>query len=285
MTRTANKPAKVFCSYSHKNEEDVNQLRDWLRPLERQGLIQWWYDREIAPGWEWDEAIDKNLRTADVILLLVTYAFMASDYVYEKEIGKAVERHERGEARVIPIIVRPADWEWAPFAKLQALPKDAKPITTWLNQDEAWLDVVRGIRRAVQMLTQRLDREHMVLELRERGLEIYLTGPDVKWEKDPRLKYKETDEGYNLSGFSKDALKDETGNEFKHFVVCDNTRAERRRIERILQQRDYAITGKGDKDDEPHKWRIWFLIRDYPATKGYEDPDSNNLWVGRGIGP
>jgi predicted NACHT family NTPase len=147
----AHKPLRIFCSYSHKDEVYLDELRTWLRGLERQGLIEWWHDREISPGWEWEEAIDKNLRTAD-ILLLVTPAFVASDYVYEKEIGKAVERHDRGEARVIPIIVRPADWEWPPLNKLQALPRDAKPITTWLNRDEAWLDVVRGVRKAVEEL-------------------------------------------------------------------------------------------------------------------------------------
>jgi tetratricopeptide (TPR) repeat protein len=152
MTTAAQKPLRVFCSYSRKDEEHLNDLRDWLRGLERQGFIESWHDREIVPGWEWEEAIDKNLRTADMILLLVSTPFMASDYVYEKEIGKAVERHERGEARVIPIIVRPAYWKWATFGRLQALPKDAKPITTWLNRDEAWLDVVEGIQKAVEEL-------------------------------------------------------------------------------------------------------------------------------------
>jgi WD40 repeat protein len=159
MTTAAHKPLRIFCSYSHRDEEYLNQLRTWLRGLERQGLIEWWHDRKISPGWEWEEAIDKNLRTADVVLLLVTPDFMASDYVFEKELGKAVERHKRGQARVIPIIVRPADWEGAPLDRLQALPKDAKPITTWLNRDEAWLDVARGIRRAVQeLLVERQER-------------------------------------------------------------------------------------------------------------------------------
>src|SRR5215212_4213716 len=150
MTAEAPKPLRIFCSYSHKDEEYLNELRAWLRGLERQGQIEWWHDREIVPGWEWEEAIDKNLRTADIIFLLVTPDFMASDYVFEREIDRAIERHERGEARVIPIIVRPSDWKWAPFGKLQALPKDARPITTWPNRDEAWLDVVEGLRRAVE---------------------------------------------------------------------------------------------------------------------------------------
>src|SRR5215218_6043093 len=160
MTTEAQKPLRVFCSYSHKDETYLNELRTWLRRLERQGLIEWWHDREISPGWEWEEEIDKNLRTADIILLLITPDFMGSDYVFEKEINRAIERHERGEARVIPIIVRPADWEWPPFNKLQAIPKDAKPITTWLNRDEAWLDVARGVRKAVEeLLVERQERD------------------------------------------------------------------------------------------------------------------------------
>jgi cold shock CspA family protein len=159
MTTAAQKPLKVFCSYSRRDEEQLNDLRDSLRGLERQGLIEWWHDREIVSGWEWNEAIDKHLRHADVVLLLVSRAFMASDYVYEHEISRAIERHERGEARVIPVILRPADWEWASFGKLQALPKDAKPITRWPDPDDAWLDVVKGVRRAVgELLRERQER-------------------------------------------------------------------------------------------------------------------------------
>jgi hypothetical protein len=159
MARIASKPLRIFCSYSHKDEEHLNVLREWLRGLERQGFIEWWHDREISPGWEWQEAIDKNLRTADIILLLVTPDFMASDYVFEKELDRAIERHERGEARVIPIIVRPALWKGTSLDKLQALPKDAKPITRWLDRDEAWLDVAEGILKAVkELLDERRQR-------------------------------------------------------------------------------------------------------------------------------
>ena len=173
MTAPAPKPLKIFCSYSHKDEEYLNELRAWLRGLERQGQIQWWHDREIVPGWEWEEAIDKNLRTADIIFLLVTPDFMASDYVFEREIDRAIERHERGEARVIPIIVRPALWKGTSLNRLQALPKDAKPITRWPDRDEAWLDVTEGIQRAV---------EELLVERRERAIkERYRNAVEDAW--------------------------------------------------------------------------------------------------------
>jgi hypothetical protein len=128
----------------------LRSLKISLAGLRRQGLIREWHDREIIPGEEWEESIDENLATAEIILPLVSPSFINSDYAFEKEMKRALERHERGEARVIPVIVRPTDWEWSPLAKLQALPKNAKPITTWPNADEAWLDVVRGIRKAIE---------------------------------------------------------------------------------------------------------------------------------------
>ncbi len=75
---------------------------------------------------------------------------MASDYCYTKEMQRALDRHKRGEARAIPIILRPIDWQETPLGKLQALPKDGKPITLWANRDNAFLDVARGIRSVVE---------------------------------------------------------------------------------------------------------------------------------------
>ena len=65
---------------------------------------------------------------------------------------RAVERHDAGEARVVPVIVRPVDYVGTPFARIQALPKDARPVTSWGNADEAWFDVARGVRRVVDEL-------------------------------------------------------------------------------------------------------------------------------------
>ncbi|MGI2906654.1 TIR domain-containing protein [Tolypothrix sp. VBCCA 56010] len=143
-------PVKVFFSYSHKDEVLRDELATHLSLMKRQGVIEAWHDREITAGAEWANAIDDNLNAADIILLLVSANFLASDYCYDIEMQRAMERHEAREARVIPIILKPTDWSDAPFAKLQALPKNAKPITTWQDQDEAFLNVVQGIRRVVE---------------------------------------------------------------------------------------------------------------------------------------
>ena len=142
-------PVKVFYSYSHKDEVLRNELEKHLTLLQRQGVIAGWYDRRISVGTEWSGEIDGHLRTAEVILLLVSTDFMASDYCYDIEMKLAMTRHEARGARVIPIILRPVDWKGAPFGKLQALPTDGKPVTIWTNQDEAFLDVTEGIRAAI----------------------------------------------------------------------------------------------------------------------------------------
>jgi len=119
------------------------------------GLIEAWHDRKIEAGSDWKEQIDKNLEDADIILLLVSADFIASDYCYEKEMTRALERHERNEARVIPVIVRNVNWKIAQFAKLQALPKDGKAVMTWPDRDTAWRNVSEGIERVVEEIRKR----------------------------------------------------------------------------------------------------------------------------------
>jgi anti-sigma regulatory factor (Ser/Thr protein kinase) len=93
--------------------------------------------------------IDEQLESAQVILLLVSAEFLASEYISDVELARALERHNAGEALVIPVILRPVDWKTAPFAQLQALPKDARPVTKWRNRDEAFANIAEGIRKAV----------------------------------------------------------------------------------------------------------------------------------------
>jgi tetratricopeptide (TPR) repeat protein len=146
-------PVEVFYSYAHKDETFRSKLETHLSLLQRQGLIIAWYDRHILPGTDWSQAIDEHLERASVILLLISADFLASDYCSGLEMQRALQRHQANEARVIPILLRPVDWNNAPFAHLQALPTDAKPITTWRNRDAAFTDVAAGIRRVIEDLS------------------------------------------------------------------------------------------------------------------------------------
>ena len=143
------KKIEIFFSYSHYDEKFRDQLDRHLSTLKKQGLFTW-YDRQIAPGQLWNAAIDAHLDTASIILLLISPNFMGSEYCYTTEMTKALARHEAGQARVIPIILSPTDLTGTSFAKLQALPKNAKPITKWTKREDAYYDVVMGIRRAIK---------------------------------------------------------------------------------------------------------------------------------------
>ncbi|MFL6211649.1 MAG: toll/interleukin-1 receptor domain-containing protein [Pyrinomonadaceae bacterium] len=150
-------PIEVFISYSHKDGRLYDRLVTNLASLKREGVITDWHDRMIPPGNEWAKDIDEHLNKAKIILLLVSADFIASDYCYDVEVKRAMERHEAGEASVIPVILRPCHWQVALFAKLQALPVGARPVTKWPNQAEAFLSIVKGIRKAVNEIDKRKD--------------------------------------------------------------------------------------------------------------------------------
>ncbi len=143
-------PIALFLSYAHEDEPFCQECKKHLSLLQRQGFISTWYDRQITAGADWAEEIDHHLERASIILLLITADFLASDYCYSKEMTRALQRHQADEAKVIPVLVRPCDWSSAPFARLQILPTDARPISTWLDKDEAWTQVVTEIRRTLE---------------------------------------------------------------------------------------------------------------------------------------
>ncbi|MGA7498026.1 MAG: toll/interleukin-1 receptor domain-containing protein [Isosphaeraceae bacterium] len=150
---TAPRPAiRLFYSYSHKDEELRKELEEHLSLLRRQGVISGWHDRMIGAGEEWKGQLDKNLEEAQIILLLISPSFLASDYCYDIETKRALERHDKDEATVIPVLLRPVDWEGAPFFRLQGLPIDLRPVTTWTNRDEAFMNIAQGIRRAIERM-------------------------------------------------------------------------------------------------------------------------------------
>jgi hypothetical protein len=142
----------LFISYSHEDESLKNELVKHLEPLRRQKLIEAWHDRKVKAGEEWDKEISSNLDKADIILLLVSVDFINSAYCYDIELERALERHDNSEAKVIPVILRTCMWNYTPFAKLLALPKDARAVSLWTDRDEAFLNVAEGVRQVAQEL-------------------------------------------------------------------------------------------------------------------------------------
>lgn len=143
----------VFFSYSHRDEDLRNELEIHLATLKRQGVIRTWHDRRISAGKNFDGEIDSNLEAADIILLLVSPYFIASDYCYNIEMNRALERHDRGEARIIPVILHPCEWQHTPFGRLRATPTDGKPVSKFPNPHDAFLEISKDIRRVSEELS------------------------------------------------------------------------------------------------------------------------------------
>ncbi len=149
-------PTTIFFCYSHTDEALLNQLKTHLRPLQRQKLVEFWYEREIhATSAEHEAESKKKLDTAQIILLLISPDFIDSDYFYGKEVKRALERHRRGEATVIPIMLRPVYWHGELADTLQTLPIDGKAVTNpdWHIQDKAFYHVANDIASAITQLT------------------------------------------------------------------------------------------------------------------------------------
>jgi hypothetical protein len=142
-------PRKVFISYSHKDERYVRQLETILAPLQRNNQITIWSDRRLSSGQEWRREIERALEDADIILLLVSPDFLASDFIQVQQLPRALERHQSGSATVVPIILRPADWQSSSLRELEALPRNGRPVSQWQNLDQAWLDVTQGLQRLI----------------------------------------------------------------------------------------------------------------------------------------
>ncbi len=157
-------PFDLFISYDRDDEPLREELDNHLAPLEREGAIRPWHKRKIGAGEEWRGHVDDQLEAADLILLLVSPSFLASDYCFDVEATRALERHAMGRARVIRVIVRPCDSTRSPFAELQVLPKNGEPITCWENRDQGWLDIVQALRASITKLRRARGAE---LEMRD----------------------------------------------------------------------------------------------------------------------
>lgn len=125
--------ARVFISYSHKDEALRDQLEVQLAMLKRQGLIETWHDRRMLAGDQFDWAISEELDAADIVLLLVSPDFLASDYCFNIEKAHALKRHREGSARLVSVILRPCDWQNTDLGSYLVTPTDGRAVTLWPN--------------------------------------------------------------------------------------------------------------------------------------------------------
>ena len=155
LTVAVQPPLKLYIAYAEHDSRFREQLTLHLAPIQREGEIVFWHERLILPGQDRAIAVDERLEMADIILLLISPDFLASDYLYNIEINRALMRHAAGTAIVIPILLRPCFWTRTPLCQLQPLPANSRAIKLWSNRDSAWLHVTAEICNLVNELRRR----------------------------------------------------------------------------------------------------------------------------------
>ena len=146
---------KLFVSYSHVDEEIKASFIKHIQPLSRMNLISEWHDAKIEPGDKWSEKIIEQINGADIVIFLVSIDFINSKYCYDIEMETALKRNDNLECVVIPVLMRKCLWQHTPLGALQALPKDAKPVASWPDMDEAFVNVVEGIKLVAEGLQKK----------------------------------------------------------------------------------------------------------------------------------
>jgi hypothetical protein len=174
----------IFFAYSRVDSKLRERLDIHLSGLKRKNFINTWYDGEITPGTEWDKEIEFALSKADIILLLISADFIASDYCFDVEMKRAISRHEKGDAIIIPVILHPCDWSDLPFSKIQGLPQNGKAVTSdnWENPEYALSEVAKSIKDLVDNLRKTKNKHHKaineVLNEKNKKLRIILEQVD-----------------------------------------------------------------------------------------------------------
>jgi len=170
---------KTFIAYSKKDFSALSEIIKHLSSLKRRELITIWHDADIEAGKDWDKEITHYLQNADLILLLISPNFIASDYCYEFELKNAIKRHENREAIVVPIILSYCDWQDTPFSNLQFIPRNKQPIYSeyWHSEDQAFHNVTEEIKnillkRKEEVLTEIYRRRNEVINLENKINEL-----------------------------------------------------------------------------------------------------------------
>jgi hypothetical protein len=195
---------KLFFSYSHRDEDLRDELETHLAALKRQGVLATWHDRRISAGKDFGSEISQHLESSQIILLLVSPYFIASDYCYDAEMTRALELHRIGQARVIPVILHPCDWQSLSFGKLQALPKDGKPISKYPNLHDAFLEVTLALRAVAKEFEAPTDLATEAPKAKSGSVEVASPFADIR---SSNLRFKKTFTQREKDKFERDAYE------------------------------------------------------------------------------
>ncbi len=161
-------PVKIFVIYAHEDKPVRDKLLRQLRPLADNGAISLWSDHEIKPGSVWDEEIRQRLAESEIILLLISDDFFASDYIRRVEFKTAINLQANGQTHILPIITRHCGWADMPaLSRLQVLPPEGRPVSSkeWDSPDEPYLKIYEGVRTIAREIHTRKSKATPSIEV------------------------------------------------------------------------------------------------------------------------
>ena len=150
MATKPKQPISIYLSYAKKDEALKLEFEDYLAIMQQNGLISGWVERQVQSGIDWSQIIDPRLLTADLVLLLVSPALLASGYCSGAEIRKAFERSKTNGTRVIPINLHYVNLKGSPFEAIVSIPRNARPVSSWPDRSEAWRNIDTEIRIVIE---------------------------------------------------------------------------------------------------------------------------------------
>jgi hypothetical protein len=138
----------LFISYSRRDGYFFEELTTHLKLLQRKRVIDTWHEGRVGAGEDWNRIIRTQVEQANIIILLISSDFLSSDYIWKHEFSEAFERHKRKEVSILPIIIRPCNWQVSPIANLQVFPLNAMPVSSSPNIDRVWVDIEKTVAQA-----------------------------------------------------------------------------------------------------------------------------------------
>lgn len=141
---------KVHIVFAKEDKVYQKELGKQLSGLVNRGMITSWDRSRILVGSDKEQKIRKKLNKCDVIVFLLSSDLMACKNIQGLELKIALERHKKKEIRIIPVLVRPCDWESTEFKPFQISPHNEIALTEWNNQDKGLLEIVEDIKKIVQ---------------------------------------------------------------------------------------------------------------------------------------
>jgi hypothetical protein len=149
MVTRPKRPVSVYLSYAQKDEALKQEFEDYLAIMQQTGLISGWIERQVQPGADWSQVIDPRLLLADLVLVLVSPALLASGYCSGVEVREAFKGRKKGETRVIPIILHYVNLKGYPFEAIVSIPRE-RPVLSWVDRNKAWRNIDQEIRQVIE---------------------------------------------------------------------------------------------------------------------------------------